>query len=235
MRLAVFLLSFFILFTASAHANMTPEQTKKFMDTTEENLNLKKTIEQIEKGEIEKRKLQIIYLLLQNNGEYYVHNLNGASGNEVYEHKDGHKEAVYDSNGDLVKDGINDASYNYHDRTKEPLRHFSFDTHPWIIWGASKKDTTSPQERITGLANDLGSALMASLQKKESLSDIKSSNWDRDGQLQAVAIIYLALENEKSDTLYSLFDKDSLEITRDDITNSVRTLELGLNKVYKSN
>lgn len=235
MRLAILLLSCFIVFAAPAQANMDPKDIKKFMDLTEETLNLGQTIEQIKMGEIDTRKLQIIYLILQNNFEIYVHNLNGAEGNEVFLFKDGHREAVYDPKGNLVKDGVNDGSYNYYDLRKEPLRHFSFDTHPWIIWGVSREETTSQEERISGLVKDIGSAIIAALQKRDNLGDIKKDGWDRLGQLQAVAIIYVALEKVNSNTLYALFDKEMSKITRSDIIKSIMSLESGLNKLYQSN
>ncbi len=234
MRLTIFVLSFFMVFATSVQAHIDQKEMKDSMDETKKLLNLEKTIERIEKGEINSRKLQIIYLILQNTSEHYIHNLNGAIGNEVYLHVDGHKEAVYDPNGKLVQDGINDGSYNYYDRKKEPLKHFSFDTHPWIIWGASKKDVTSQQERIFGLVSDIELGLLAALESKENLTNIKNDNWDRLGQLQALAIIYLALEKANSDTLYSLFEKDKSKITRNEITQSLRALEAGLNNLYHS-
>lgn len=234
MRLTIFVLSFFMVVATSVQASIDQKEMKDFMDETEKLLNLKKTIERIEKGEINSLKLQIIYLILQKTSEHYIHNLNGATGNKVYLHVDGHKEAVYDPKGDLVQDGINDGSYNYYDREKEPLKHFSFDTHPWIMWGASEKDPTSQQERIFGLVSDIELGLSAALESKGGLKNVKKHNWDRLGQLQALAIIYLALEKANCDSLYSLFEKEISKITRNEITKSLRSLESGLNKVYLS-
>jgi len=234
MRLTIFVLSFFMVFATSVQAHIDQKEMKDFMDETEKLLNLEKTIERIEKGEINSRKLQIIYLVLQNTSEHYIHNLNGAIGNKVYFHVDGHKEAVYDPNGKLVQDGINDGSYNYYDMEKEPLKHFSFDTHPWIMWGASEKDPTSQQERIFGLVSDIELGLSAALESKGGLKNVKKHNWDRLGQLQALAIIYLALGKANCDSLYSLFEKEISKITRNEITKSLRSLESGLNKVYLS-
>jgi len=96
-------------------------------------LNPECGINRINNGEIDKTKLSIIYLILKHTGENYSHNLNGVTGNKVYSHEDGHKEAVYDSSGKLVQDGINDGSYNYFDFRKKPLKHFSFDSSPWLL------------------------------------------------------------------------------------------------------
>ncbi|MBN2316372.1 MAG: hypothetical protein JXM79_20765 [Sedimentisphaerales bacterium] len=141
---------------------------------------------------------------------------------------------MYDPNGNLVQDGINDGSNNYYDRKKEPLKHFFFDTHPWILWGASEKDVTSQRERIFGFVSDIELGLLAALQSQGSLNHIQKDNWDRLGQIQALAIICLALEKANSDILYSLFDKDTSRISRSEITQSLRALESGLNKVYLS-
>ncbi len=145
------------------------------MDDTEKQLKLRKTIDRIEKGEIDSKKLQIIYSILQNTSEYYIHNLNGATGNKVFLHKDGHKEAVYDPDGNLVQDDINDPSYNYYGRRKDPLKHYSFDTHPWIMWGASQKDPTSQQERIYGFVKGDGFPLktLKSFQKDADIVRLK--------------------------------------------------------------
>jgi len=205
---------------------------KSLMRKTEKRLKLKATIKLIEKGEIERRKLQIIYLILQNTSEHYIHNLNGVTDNKVYFHKDGHREAVYDRDGHLVEDGINDHSYNYYDRRKEPLKHFAFDTNPWIIWGASKRDTTSQQERIYGLVSDVEPGLLEALESRDNLENIKPDSWDKFGQLQTLAVFLNAMEESKSDALYSLFQKDISKITPNEITESLRALESGLNKVY---
>lgn len=204
------------------------------MRKTEKRLKLQDTIEQIEKGQVDAWKLQIIYSIIQNTSEHYIHNLNGATGNVVYFHKDGHKEAVFDSDGKLVQDGINDGSYNFYDRTREPLKHFSFDTHPWIMWGNSKRDITSQQERIFGFLCDFELGLLKALESKGELDNIPTDHWDRLGQLQAISVFLLALEKSNSETIYSLFKKDLSEITQIEITNGLKELEDGLNKVYKS-
>ena len=202
------------------------------MAQTENQFKLQKTIQRIEKGEIASYKLQIIWLILQNTPEYYIHNLNGMIGNQVYIHEDGHSEAVFDKNGKPVKDGINDASYNYFDRRKDPLKHFSFDTHPWIMWGNSKKDTTSKKERIFGYVSDLEAGLRKALDSKDHLKNIQKDNWDRNGQLQALSIFILVQEATKTTSLFSLFEKDISSITDQDIFDVLKNLEIGFNKVY---
>lgn len=234
MRSIFLIFSFVAIFSAAAQAYTEPKEMKGLMAETEKRLQLRSTMDRIKKGEINPKKLQIIYSMLQKTSEHYIHNLNGATANQVYFHKDGHKEAVYDHSGKLVQDGVNDGSYNYYDRRKEPLKHFSFDTHPWIMWGASEKDPTSQRERIYGLVSDIEHGLIASLNDRENLNQIPKSGWDSLGQLQALSVFYLSLEKVKSERLYTLFEKNVRQITLDEITQSLRVLESGLNEVYQS-
>jgi len=204
------------------------------MSDAEYRLDLQNTIQRIEKGEIESRRLQIIYLILQNTPEHHIHNLNGVTGNKVFVHIDGHSEAVFDKDGKLVKDGVNDGSYNYFDGTRHPLKHFAFDIHPWIIWGNSSKDKTSKEERIYGYVCDLEIGIRKALDAKESLKEIKKENWDKDGQLQALAIFILIQKEARTTSLFSLFERDISSITDQNIFDALKNLAIGFNKVYSS-
>ncbi len=226
------IITFIFAFVTSSTASMKPEEMHKFMKQTEKILKLKTVIKRIQKGDIPQLHLQIIYLVLQNTPEYYIHNLNGVSGNQVFIHGDGHSEAVYDKNEKLVQDGINDGSYNYFDRRKHPLKHYSFDTHPWIMWGNSKKDTTSKKERIFGYVSDLEAGLRKALLSKNNLKNVQKNNWDRNGQLQALSTFILALEATANNSLFSLFEKDISSITDQDIFGVLKGIETGLNKMY---
>ncbi len=101
-----------------------------------------------------KNKVTYIFYTLVNTNEFHSHNLGGIKTNKVYTHKDGHKEAVYDANGKLVKDCLNMGSYNYYSVSKAPLMHFSADTLPWIHWGNCENDPSSKLDRITAFASD---------------------------------------------------------------------------------
>ena len=232
MKKLIYLLILVVTQCSPVSTSMKPNDMQELMDYTENHFKLQKTMQRIEKGEIDSYKLQIIWLILQNTPEYYIHNLNGVSGNKVFIHEDGHIEAVYDKNGKLVQDGINAGSYNYFDRRKHPLKHFSFDTHQWIMWGNSRKDTTSKQERIFGYVSDLEVGLRKALESKDNLKNIQKDNWDRNGQLQALAIFILVQERAKTNSLFSLFEKDTSFITDKDICNVLIDLELGFNNIY---
>ncbi len=222
------------IFSASAQAYTEQKEMTTFMKKTENSLKLQSTIDRIEKGDIDIKKLRVIYSILQNTSEYYIHNMNGVTGNQVYFHVDGHKEAVYDSNGNLVQDGINDGSYNYYDRKGTPLKHFCFDTHPWIIWGSSDKDITSQGDRIFSFVSDIELGVLSAIDSKEYLDESIENQWDNLGQIQALAIFHLALEKANSQSLYTIFEKDTSEIDGKIITYALRDLELGLNMIYQS-
>lgn len=93
--------------------------------------------------------------ILSHTCEITQHNINGATGNSVFLHVDGHREAVYDPAGDLVQDSANKASYNYFHPHQQPLRHFVADTLPWIVWGNAEDDPTSTAERFGAWLTDL--------------------------------------------------------------------------------
>jgi hypothetical protein len=93
--------------------------------------------------------------ILSHTCEIAQHNMNGATGNEVYLHPDGHSEAVFDSSGNRVTDAENMASYNYYHWQKQPWRHFYYDTLPWLIWGNSENDTTFILQRLRAWLTDV--------------------------------------------------------------------------------
>ncbi|MDB4673646.1 hypothetical protein OAF27_02415 [Verrucomicrobiales bacterium] len=111
------------------------------------------------------QEIEMVWRWLANTSELPIHQLRGKTGNKLYLHKDGHKEAVYDTDGNLVKDGINDGSYNFAHPVEEPLKHFNQDILPWILWGSSKTDPTSVNERIAAYSRALGVGLSNAQQK----------------------------------------------------------------------
>ena len=222
-----------VVFASTSLAYTEPKERQKFMKETEKNFKLNKIINEIKNGDIPQRHLQILYLVLQNTPEVYIHNMNGVTGNNTYVHKDGHREAVYDKDGNVVKDGINDASYNYFARRKAPLKHFSFDTHPWIIWGNSQQDSTTRTERIFALVGDIQIGLKAALANKGQLQNIQQK-WDRDGQLQALAIFVLAQRKGNSKPIYELFELNNATIEDREIIDVLEGLGSGLNIMYNS-
>ena len=93
------------------------------------------------------------YYILKNTAEINQHNI-GTSGNSVYLHIDGHQEAVYDKDGNLVTDSINMGTYNFCNPINDPICHFMLDTYPWIKWGTSPNDSTTKKQRLIAFLKD---------------------------------------------------------------------------------
>jgi RHS repeat-associated protein len=62
---------------------------------------------------------------------------------------DGHMEAVYDGNGNIVTSPANQGTYNY-GAEQISLEHFFYDVIPYWIWGNSPNDPTPLPDRIFG-------------------------------------------------------------------------------------
>ncbi len=79
----------------------------------------------------------------------------------------GHCEAVYDKDGNLVNDGVNDGSFNYFLAKTEPFEHFIHDNLVWVKLGNSKTDSSTPKERANALTKDLMDGALKTLHMKE--------------------------------------------------------------------
>ncbi len=66
--------------------------------------------------------------------------------NVTYVHPDG-REAVYDGNGCLVLDGMNEGTFNESNYEK-PFQKFAWDILPWLSYGASEADPTTFEKRL---------------------------------------------------------------------------------------
>ena len=58
-------------------------------------------------------------------------------------------EAVFDQNGNLVTDPVNEGSYNMSDPVSDPFGHFIDDVIPYYIHGNSEDDSSSIWDRLT--------------------------------------------------------------------------------------
>ena len=101
-----------------------------------------------------KIKIAFVHAALSKTTEVRIHQMRGASKNQVFVSPDGHSEAVIDENGKEVTDCANRASYNYFPAKHAPLEHFLFDMLPWIEWGNCAFDPTSQGERISAYLKD---------------------------------------------------------------------------------
>lgn len=132
----------------------------------------------------------LIYNWLANTSETRMHQLRGATGNQLFIHENGRFEAVFDEDGKIVDDDINNGSLNYAHPQKDPVNHFVLDILPWISWGYSAKDPTSVDERIAGLSEALGGGLVAAQENHDEFVKKKLSKDD----LKGIAVIHKVLE-----------------------------------------
>ncbi len=128
------------------------------------------------------KKAAFIEFWLGHTFEVHAHRMRGANANEVYLAPDGHSEAVYDAAGDLVRDPINQGSYNYAHPVEQPLAHFVADILPWLRWGNASNDPTSVKERTDAYLLDLQDGLHRALEemgkgKAEPDSDLTEAEW----------------------------------------------------------
>ena len=103
------------------------------------------------------------YRTLAHTPEIAIHQMRGEVTNVVYISPDGHKEAVYDNNGNLVTNLYNKGSYNYCHPENEPICHFSKDMIPWLKWGNDRDDPTSFSERLSAYSIDLRYGFLKSI------------------------------------------------------------------------
>ena len=71
--------------------------------------------------------------------------------NVKYVSPDGTMEAIYNSKGELVEDPRDVGTYNFCPSGKSMIGHYIQDVRPWIRWGNSPEDTTTPWQRMWGL------------------------------------------------------------------------------------
>jgi hypothetical protein len=192
-------------------------------------LELAPYVKLIKKGEVNPKHAAIIRSILRHTNEVCIHQQNGASANRVFVSEDGHKEAVYGEDGKLVQDGINDGSYNYYHPSEEPLRHFSFDISPWIMWGNSREDSTTVKSRIYAYMGDLEGGVRGALANK--IEEKNPSQWKERGQIQAVAVFMKAVAEGGAEELFTLFEPNA-KVTDRRIIEVLTKLNAGLDKVY---
>jgi hypothetical protein len=157
-------------------------------------LALSELVKQVHDGQIESEKVHAIAAILRNTSEVHIHRMRGGDNNSVYVSPDGHSEAVYDSDGKLVKDGINDGSYNYFHPQADALRHFSVDIAPWLLFGQSRRDPTTRTERVHAYIADLFEGVKRALETPQTTEAPDDVHLGEPGCAEAVAILLLAIE-----------------------------------------
>ena len=194
-------------------------------------LDLDPYVLRIQDGKVPLEHLAILYIILQYTSESHSHQLRGAVDNVTYVHRDGHSEAVYDKNKQEVKDGYNDASYNYFHAFRKPLLHFTYDTAPWLMLGRTRKDPTSVRERVGGFLWDLKGGLRRTHDHMEKVSKISTSHWAREGQVIALAIWMKVIDNGNAQSLFSLYYSGS-RFSLEETDKVLERLQAGLEATF---
>ena len=83
------------------------------------------------------------------------HCQNGAN-NSKFISPDGHREAVYNSEGNLVTDPVNRGTYNIYNPKTDPVKHGLYDVVPYLILGNSPDDAFSYGDRIMATIKSIG-------------------------------------------------------------------------------
>jgi len=224
MRVIVFVVCFIICTVGVADTTENKSQNEQLLEFSISKLNLESYISDIQEGKISSETLNVIYGILKNTNEVAIHQMRGKTDNQVFLGPDGHKEAVFDGAGQLVKDGINDGSYNYYHPYEEPLKHFSVDIHPWILFGNSKRDPTSIHERIYAYMGDIEGGIRRTHEENE------TKMVDPEGNEFALALLYAAIDKGKAQIIFKRMKQT--KITDDEWLEFMKLLHEGYLKVY---
>jgi len=172
------------------------EGFREFVSIVAESLELESRMESTSADDFGSPRASFIMLTLASTSEHAAHNLNGATGNEVWTHVDGHQEGVYDADGNLVEDCANQASYNYFSPWEEALNHFTYDTLPWIYLGNCDEDPTTREERIAAFFMDLRGGVDRILAQGYPAIKLPPEHCDQQGERLALSLFLKVFESD---------------------------------------
>ena len=163
---------------------------KKYLEDGLKELNIDIT------KEIPKENISIINYILKFVYENNIHKMRNEDDNVVYTKKTG-EEAVFNKNGDLVTNDWNKGSFNY-GKYEQPINKFLLDIWPWLVWGNTKNDPTTFDERFYHYCMDLDPGIQKYifLEDKSLLEKIEYSKLKEEEKLVYHFFNYLFL-NEK--------------------------------------
>ena len=163
---------------------------KKYLEDGLKELNIDIT------KEISKENISIINYILKFVYENNIHKMRNEDDNVVYTKKTG-EEAVFNKNGDLVTNDWNKGSFNY-GKYEQPINKFLLDIWPWLVWGNTKNDPTTFDERFYYYCMDLDPGIQKYifLEDKSLLEKIEYSKLKEEEKLVYHFFNYLFL-NEK--------------------------------------
>ena len=163
---------------------------KKYLEDGLKELNIDIT------REIPKENISIINYILKFVYENNIHKMRNENDNVVYTKETG-EEAVFNKNGDLVTNDWNRGSFNY-GKYEQPINKFLLDIWPWLVWGNTKNDPTTFDERFYYYCMDLNPGIQKYifLEDKSLLEKIEYSKLKEEEKLVYHFFNYLFL-NEK--------------------------------------
>ena len=201
-KLIIIILCFSAINVFARNMDGFPKQISK-------KLNLSKLKSKHLKNAELKAQAATIFTILAFTQELNIHQMNGESENKVFLHMDGHKEAVYDGEGKLVKDCINQGSYNYYHPYQYPLGHFTADILPWLIWGNCREDKSNKNQRIEAYMADLKVGFQQVLNNNQAF--FLPENFKFKGYGQSVAISFYLKVLETSEFEFSAFVPENIQ------------------------
>ena len=163
---------------------------KKYLEDGLKELNIDIT------KEIPKENISIINYILKFVYENNIHKMRNENDNVVYIKETG-EEAVFNKNGNLVTNDWNQGSFNY-GKYEQPINKFLLDIWPWLVWGNTKNDPTTFDERFYYYCMDLNPGIQKYifLEDKSLLEKIEYSKLKEEEKLVYHFFNYLFL-NEK--------------------------------------
>lgn len=227
MRIPILILVGSLSLAVPVHGQLSDSEQKWFVALLYDSMPLPDVVSKIREGKVPDSSILAIVTILSNSYEVETHRMRGASENKVYVSKDGKKEAVYDANGNLVKDGINDGSYNYFHAQRDPLRHLTFDIAPWLLLGQSRNDPTTREERVHEHAADIFAGLARARENYGKAVNPTAIDLKQPGTAEAIALFLVAIENGGADELLEAVDP-SRQVTDERLIGMVRQFEDGL-------
>ena len=167
---------------------------EKSYEETDLLLCLRKGLEKLNvdlKSEIPAEKLSVIHFILKNTFENNIHKMRGEEGNRVYTKETG-EEAVFDKDGKLVTNDWNKGSFNFGSYEK-PIKKFELDIWPWLVWGNTRADPTTFDERFYYYIMDLDFGIQEYifLEDKAKLEKIDYADLDETAKLVYCFFDYL--------------------------------------------
>jgi len=163
---------------------------KKYLEDGLKELNIDIT------KEIPKENISIINYILKFVYENNIHKMRNENDNVVYTKETG-EEAVFNKNGNLVTNDWNQGAFNY-GKYEQPINKFLLDIWPWLVWGNTKNDPTTFDERFYYYCMDLDHGIQEYifLEDKSLLEKIEYSGLKEEEKLVYHFFNYLFF-NEK--------------------------------------